>query len=293
MRIIFIILIVLIILFFTLGLKNFIIFCFGFLAIYFIFFYVYKKKYKICVVAAETGGGKTLYCNSIVQKYVKLNKKIDKHNKILSKLNKKLLPKYNIYTTFKTEGAHVLRSNFFDYNYPENSILVVDEAQMTLDSRGFSQAIKNGSSLKLLGALSMHRHHKLDLYFITQQTEEIDVRVRRYCNELITLEHIVNFRKFYFWFDKRFGIKTKIRPILLVYYKWKNVYDFDAYKDNRKNNNFGPRQFGAKLCFKFIKDVDLNTYDTYQEDTFYSSLKKCNELDWKDSDLKLDTGINK
>ena len=40
------------------------------LLIYFIFFFVSKKQYKICVVTAQTGGGKTLYCNSIVQKYI-------------------------------------------------------------------------------------------------------------------------------------------------------------------------------------------------------------------------------
>lgn len=292
MRLIFIIGIVLLVLFFTLGAKMFFSILLSLLVIYFIFFYVYHKKYKICVVVAETGGGKTLYCNSIVQKYVKENKKIQKKNLLFKKLGKELLPEYNIYTTYKTKGAKLLKGKFFKYQYPENSILVVDEAQMTFDSRKFSQAVKNGDNDGLLGALSMHRHHKLDLYFISQQTDEIDVRIRRYCNELITIDNLIYFRKFYFWVEKKFGIKTKTRPLVLIYHKWKKVSDYETWLENRKNNNYMPKQFGAKLCFKVIKSIDLDTYDSHQLDTFYSSLQKCGEESWEDKDALLDTGVS-
>lgn len=293
MRKIIIFLLILLFLYWILGGFKLLILLSTLLSIYFIFFFVSKKQYKICVVTAQTGGGKTLYCNSIVQKYVKRNKQIDKINKRLSRLKKNLIPKYNIYTTFYSEGCYMLKSDFFNYKYPKNSILVVDEAHMSLDSRGFSQAVKNGNSLKLLGALSLHRHHKLDLYFITQQPEEIDVRVRRYCNELITLDRIIFFRRFY-KVAKKLKIETKIPPLLILYHKWDRVYDYEAYQENRKHNNYAPSQFGAKFGMKLIKKIDRESYDTDQEDSFYESLQDVVNKNWADNKgATLDTGINK
>ena len=258
---------------------------------YFIFFYVYKKKYKISVITAATGGGKTLYCNTIAQKYVKKNKQIDKINsKLLKKGIKTLIPKYNIYTTFYCKDCLMLTSNFYDFQFPENSILIIDEAQMSLDSRAVGQAVRSGTSTKLLGALSMHRHHKLDIYFITQQPEEIDVRVRRYCNELVTLENIIFFRRFY-KVCKKLKISSFIAPLILVYYKWDKVSDYVSWLENRKNNNFSRSQFGARLGFKIILKHHLDTYDTYQQDSFYASLLPIQDTSWNGKeDVYLDTG---
>lgn len=258
---------------------------------YFVFFYVYKKKYKISVITASTGGGKTLYCNTIAQKYVKKNKRIDKINsKLLKKGIKILIPKYNIYTTFYCKDCLMLTSNFYDFQFPENSILIIDEAQMSLDSRAVGQAVRSGTSTKLLGALSMHRHHKLDIYFITQQPEEIDVRVRRYCNELVTLENIIFFRRFY-KVCKKLKISSFIAPLILVYYKWDKVSDYVSWLENRKNNNFSRSQFGARLGFKIIFKYHLDTYDTYQQDSFYASLLRIQDTSWNGKeDVYLDTG---
>ena len=72
------------------------------------------------------------------------------------------------------------------------------------------------------------------------------------------------------------------------------VYDYEAYQENRKHNNFAPSQFGSKLCFKFIKKIDLDTYDTDQEDSFYDSLDNVINNRWIDNKgVTLDTGINR
>ena len=43
--------------------------------------YSYKKKYYIRVISGETGSGKSLLANHLVQKYIRKNIKIDKLNR--------------------------------------------------------------------------------------------------------------------------------------------------------------------------------------------------------------------
>ena len=171
------------------GLKGIL----GLSIIYFIFFFVYKKKYYIRLITGPTGAGKTLLANHIAQKYIKKGK--------------------NVYTTFACIGAKKLPVNFYDYKYPKDSLLILDEAQIGLDSREFNKLVKSGASNKLLAMLSMHRHNKLDIICITQDAEEVDVRVRRYCNEFIINKNIIFFRRFSLFVNKSLSLK-----LLFVHY---------------------------------------------------------------------------
>lgn len=233
--------------------------------IYFVFFFVYKRKYNIKLITGATGSGKTLLANHFAQKYIKKGK--------------------NVYTTFCCEGANKLPVNFYDYKYPKNSLLIVDEAQIGLDSREFNRLVKSGASNNLLALLTMHRHNKLDIFFITQDADEVDVRVRRHCHEFIITKNLIYFR--------RFGVKSKrlhsfICPLIVRYESWPSYKDYERWKNN--SAEFSPKDYGATYRISLMFKRSYNTYSTYQEDTFYQSLPDVLIDLWKSKDELLNTG---
>ncbi len=249
--------------------------------IYFIFFFVYRKKYYVRVFAGETGSGKTLLANHKAQKIIKRSKKLEKKG-------------YNgmkIFSTFYMEGSNKLSSSFYNYKYPKNSVLIIDEAQIMFDSRESNKLIKEKVSNKLKAQMSMHRHHKLDFWYITQDVREIDAQIRRYANELYTIHNTVFFRKIKFIFRK-LKINTNIVPVVVIYKKWKSVKDYERWFDN--NNNLSPKNFGASTRFAIMSAKSYNTYNTNQDDTFYNSLIDIHEEKYQieDRNSLIDTGYS-
>lgn len=236
--------------------------------IYYIFFYVHKRKYYIKLITGPTGSGKTLYANHLAQKYIKKGK--------------------NVYTTFCCQGAFKLPVDFYNYKYPKDSLLIVDESQIGLDSREFNKLVKSGASNRLLAMLSMHRHNKLDIYFITQDAEEVDIRVRRYCNEFVVLKNIVFFRRFGFK-NKKFN--TFICPLIIRSEIWPSYKDYERWRNN--SAEFSPKEYGASNSISLIFKRSYNTYSTYQEDSFYRSLAAVISDLWKSKDELLNTGSSK
>lgn len=236
--------------------------------IYFVFFYVHKRKYYIKLITGPTGSGKTLLANHFAQKYIKKGK--------------------NVYTTFCCEGASKLPVDFYNYKYPKDSLLIVDESQIGLDSREFNKLVKSGASNKLLAMLSMHRHNKLDIFFITQDADEVDVRVRRYCNEFISIKNMIFFR--------RFGFKSKrlhsfICPLIIRYELWPTYKDYERWRNN--SAEFSPKEYGASYAISLMFKRSYDTYSTYQEDSFYQSLPDVLVDWWKSKDELLNTGSSK
>lgn len=257
--------IILIILYNIIGIKGILVLV-GF---YFIFFFCYKKKYFIRLITGPTGAGKTLLANHIAQEYIKKGK--------------------DVYTTFACIGAKKLPVNFYDYKYPKDSLLILDEAQIGLDSREFNKLVKSGASNKLLAMLSMHRHNKLDIVCITQDAEEIDVRVRRYCNEFIVIKNIIFFRRFSLFLKKKLKFKTFICPLLIRTEVWDSYKDFERWKNN--SAEFSPKEYGAKYKWFVTLKRSYTTYSTYQEDSFYQSLPNINGESWKDFNELLNTKL--
>jgi len=262
MRKILLFLIIILILFYIIGIKGILIL----LGIYFIFFFCYKKRYWVRLITGATGSGKTLLANHIAQQYIKKGK--------------------NVYTTFACLGAKKLPVDFYNYSYPKDSLLIIDESQIGLDSREMNKLVKSGASNNLLSMLSMHRHNKLDIFFITQNAEEVDVRVRRYCNNFIRVKNIIYFRRFGF---KQKKLNTFICPLLVRYESWECYSDYERWRNN--SAEFSPKHYGATYKWILTLKRSYSTYSSYQEDDHYQSLKVIDTDIWKDFNELLHTKL--
>ena len=248
--------------------------------LYFLFFFVYRKKYYIRIFSGETGAGKTLLANHMAQKIIRRSKKYEKRG----------FQGMNVYSTFFMEGANRLRSDFYNYKYPKNSVLILDEAQIMFDSREMNKMIKDKISNKLKAQMSLHRHHKLDIWYITQSPREIDAQIRRYANELYTIDRTIFFRKFSFIL-KKLKIKANVVPILIIYKRWKDVNDYERWYNNVEN--LSPKSYGAVTRFAIISRKSYDTYNTEQDDSYYNSLNDMHQIAYQEEDRNkfIDTGI--
>ncbi len=248
--------------------------------LYFLFFFVYRKKYYIRIFSGETGAGKTLLANHMAQKIIRRSKKYEKCG----------FQGMNVYSTFFMEGANRLRSDFYNYKYPKNSVLILDEAQIMFDSREMNKMIKDKISNKLKAQMSLHRHHKLDIWYITQSPREIDAQIRRYANELYTIDRTIFFRKFSFIL-KKLKIKANVVPILVIYKRWKDVNDYERWYNNVEN--LSPKSYGAVTRFAIISRKSYDTYNTEQDDSYYNSLNDMHQIAYQEEDRNkfIDTGI--
>ena len=213
------------------------------------FFFAKKYDYKVTVFSGPTGSGKTMLATSLALKLIK-----------------KKMP---VYSTYYIKGANKLPYDFYNYNYPENSTLIIDESQIGLDSRNFTKLMQSGVSSKLKNKLSMHRHQKLDIFFITQQPEEIDAQVRRYCSQMYYCNKTIFRRKPFF--NKKFKLGFYILPYFQIYEIWPDISTFEMYK-KRLNPELKPRNFGVKHSFKFIPTKVFTSYNTNQQDKASSIL---------------------
>ena len=250
------------------------------IALYFIFFFVYRKKYYVRIFAGETGAGKTLLANHMAQKIIRRSKRYEKRG----------FQGMKVFSTFFMDGANKLKSDFYNYKYPKNSVLILDEAQIMFDSREMTKMIKEKVSNKLKAQMSLHRHHKLDIWYITQSPREIDAQIRRYANELYTIDQTIFFRKFSLIL-KKLKISARVVPILVIYKRWKDVNDYERWYNNVEN--LSPKAYGAVTRFAIISRKSYDTYNTEQDDTYYNSLNNFPITAYKEEDRNklIDTGV--
>lgn len=185
----------------------------------------------VYLICGQKGTGKSLFTISYLQKNIK---------------------KYDyIFSNFPVSFAKKVDSlNWVKYQFPARSAILIDEAQLYFNSRKFSELTKNGLGMELLDFLTMCRHYKVDLFFITQSSNRIDLQIRELSDYVFYLKRTFKFFS---------------RPFLVVGREFIDILEFEKYMNP---NNFS-NEFKFRYIIKFIRKKNLKAYDTNFIDKSY------------------------
>jgi len=116
----------------------------------------------------------------------------------------------------------------------------------------------------------MCRHYDVDVFFITQSSNRIDLQIRELSDIVIYLK-------------KTFKIPFLKRPFMTFGLQFLDILEFEKYMNP---NNFGG-EFRFSYCFKFIKNKDLKQYDTHYIEKSYYEKDIIDIVEWsKDQEKK-------
>lgn len=200
----------------------------------------------IYLFCGQKGNGKTLYTVSFLRKHLK---------------------KYDyVFTNFPISFAYKIGSyDWVNSRFPPHSAILIDEAQLYFNSRKFSELTKNGIGVELLDYLTMCRHYDVDIYFITQSADRIDLQIRELSDYVYQIKHT-------------FKIPFFRRPWLVFGLQFRDILEFEKYINP---NNFC-NQFDSRFTFKFIHHKDLRAFDTNYIDKKYFDKKLINFKKWSE-----------
>lgn len=164
----------------------------------------------------------------------------------------------NIFSNFPVKFCKKIdHVDWVNYRFPKNSAILIDEAQLYFNSREFSKLTKNGVGMELLDYLTMCRHYDVDIFFITQSSNRIDLQIRELSD-------------YVFYLKKTFKIPFIKRPFLTFGLEFIDIMEFEKYMNP---NNFSS-DFNCRYLFKFIHKKDLKQYDThFIEQSYYEKLE--------------------
>ncbi len=190
----------------------------------------------VYIICGQKGTGKSLYS---VNYFINNRKKYKK-----------------VYSNKPIKGTYYTDSyNWVFKRFDENCAIVIDEAQLYFNSREFSKLTKSGVGMALLDYLTMCRHYKLDIFFITQSINRIDLQIRELADYVYHLKRT---------------FKILNNPFLVFGYKFPDIMEFEKFINP---NNFS-KQYDCRFLFSLINPKTLKAYDTHFIDEEYINKEK-------------------
>ena len=198
----------------------------------------------VYLFCGQKGSGKTLFCVS----YLLKNKKKYTH----------------FFSNFPVSFCNYIDNyDWVNLRFPKGSAILIDEAQLYFNSREFSKLTKNGIGMELLDYLTMCRHYEVDIFFITQSSNRIDLQIRELSD-------------YVFYMKKTFKIFGK--PFLSFGLEFVDIMEFEKYINP---NNFG-NEFQYRFLLKIIGKEALKCYDTHFISNSYYEKEKVALLPYSD-----------
>lgn len=130
----------------------------------------------------NNGSGKTLWAVHLAKYYLK---------------NK--LP---VYSNSYIKDCFVLPLNWYDFQYQKGSLIILDEAQLLYNCRDYSTKDKQEMFKKILTYLTMVRHYDIEIIFITQSINRLDVQIRDLATDVYRLKKTIKLPYFSFKYKK-------------------------------------------------------------------------------------------
>ncbi len=198
----------------------------------------------VYLICGQKGTGKTLFTISFLMKHKK------RYEHIFS----------NFPVKFCEKVDHI---EWVKYKFPKNSAILIDEAQLYFNSREFAKLTKNGVGMELLDYLTMCRHYDVDIFFITQSSNRIDLQIRELSD-------------YVFYLKKTFKIPFINRPFLTYGLQFIDIMEFEKYMNP---NNF-QSEFKCSFLIKFITTKNLKQFDTHHIEKSYLLKRDIPQIAW-------------
>lgn len=142
--------------------------------------------------------------------------------------------------TLPIHGGKLLEKDFYNYQFPPKSLLILDEGHIDFDSREFKNTSK-----RLREFLSMIRHYRLDVIVITQYSDGIEKLFRCAADEIWDLRRLIHLP----------GYKISIYKV------YEDIIEYSKYLDGK--------DVKGRIRFKKYKNKVYDYYDSYIIDPTY------------------------
>jgi zona occludens toxin len=143
----------------------------------------------ITIITGTPGTGKTSYVVAELMNTTGRNIYVDGIPEL--SLPHEVAPPVNEWVTVKQDESGALSH---EWNFPPNSIIIVDEAQRSFRPRPAGSKVPD-----YVAALETHRHAGLDFWFITQHPALIESNVRRLCGRHVHIRGTALGRRLHEW----------------------------------------------------------------------------------------------
>lgn len=96
-------------------------------------------------------------------------------------------PKYErVYSNFECVGAYAIDSDDLSTFAPlPHSLVLLDESGIDFNNRKYKELKQ-----QIIEFLKLHRHYEIDIIFLSQSWEDVDITIRRLCNRLLYIRKI-------------------------------------------------------------------------------------------------------
>ena len=154
-----------------------------------------------------------------------------------------------VYTNFECVGAYAIDSNDLSTFAPvPHSLVILDESGIDFNNRKYKEMKQ-----AVIEFLKLHRHYEIDIVFLSQSWEDIDITIRRLANNLIYIKKIGPFtmcRKI-----RKFVMIDKDTHQIVDGYRFYSLFDFVMHI-------FFPYLYQSPL-FVFLRSPYYFMFDSY------------------------------
>lgn len=150
------------------------------------------------------------------------------------------------YSNFDNElSQKICLNGLGSWTLPFNSYLVIDEAGITYNNRKFKSLDQ-----QTIEWFKLHRHYGVDVDFISQSWEDIDITIRRLVDEV--------------WYIKKVGCFTVVRRIFKEVKVDENTHQIvDGYRSRKLLGVIWDKICGITSMKIFIRAPYYKYFDTY------------------------------
>ena len=219
----------------------------------------------IKVITGRPGSGKSYFGTKMAYKMMNKGRRVYSNLRVSFTKGKYEYTNYNL-----------TKDMIKDFQFPEDSILIIDEAGFWFNSRNFKDF-----KVEDFQFFSQHRHLNIDVYLIVQNIQRIDLALRELADEIIVSRGILGMvfmQKVYYGIEDYEKEKSYFKRILTLRKKYT-----DAYSTNQCLENFKDREYKLMLNDyvptrqswpEFIKGIFSNNYDKSVKEEYRRLIKE-------------------